>query len=123
MSKTSQNTIPLIRIDCPPDVFDTEGAYIMRRRRVSVARLDALDDMARRRNKSEAEQAEMYQMMVAIIPQWHGVMDPDTGEALPDPEDDPTVFRRLDALEQLPWMSKAMRTAAGNLAGSGRDRM
>lgn len=115
--KTTEN---LVRIDCPHEIFDVDGAYILRLRRVTVARLDSLDELARRRNKTDEEQAEMYRMMADIIPGWEGVLHPDTGDPLPNPDDDPTVFKQLDALEQLPWISRAMRTNPGNPLRSGR---
>lgn len=104
----------LIRIDCPPEIFDVEGAYIMRTRRVPVWVVDALKDA-----KSKEE---VYPLMAMIVPQWVGVVDPMTGELLMQPEDDPTVFGRLDLHEQYTWVARQFQVNPKNgTAQSGQD--
>lgn len=98
--------VKLVRIDCPADIFDVEGAYIMRRKRVPVAMADQLLVI---KNKAEG-----YPIIAALIPQWHGIIDVETGEALEDPENNVNVFDRLDVIEQIPWLFDALKVLPKN---------
>lgn len=92
--------IKLVPIDCPPELFDTNDAYVMRRKRVAVWKLDAI--------KASKDPNEVYKIMSELIPEWYRVLDVDTEELLPDPRTDPSVFSRLDN-EQLVWMVKILQ--------------
>lgn len=88
----------LITIQAPKGVFDVDGAVVYRKKRISVAMLDSL----LRVESSEAG----YQIFARMFPRWDGVIDVDTGGVLPHPEDDPSVFGRIDAIEQLAWFAE-----------------
>lgn len=88
--------VKLVRIDCPPEIFDVDGAYILRRKRVPIYMIDAIKD--------SGSADETYAMMAQLVPRWSGVIDVVTGEKLPHPEDDPTVFSKLDMIEQIKWI-------------------
>lgn len=95
------NNPAVIKIELPEEVFDAPDAVIYRLKRVSVARIDAL--------RSAQTAQEVYKNLAVIYPRWSGVLDSETGEELPSPEADPTVFERLDSLEQLPWLNEQLR--------------
>lgn len=98
--------VAMVTIACPADIFDVEGAYIQRRKRVPVWMVDEL--------KGSKSAAAIYPLMAQIVPRWHGVADPVTGEALPDPQDDPTVFSKLDVFEQFPWLVERLQVNPKN---------
>lgn len=102
-SKTADG-IALIRIDCPPDVFDVDGAYIMRRKRVAVYKMDAM------RNFKPGQEEQMYEIFADLIPQWNGIVDVETGEPLANLEDEPTGLTKLDN-EQLQWLTKMLQAS------------
>lgn len=109
--------IALIRFDCPPDVFDLEPgqeAYVMRRKRVPVWKVDAI--------KVEKNADALYQMMAEVVPEWTGVCDTDTGELLPMPKDDHMVFSRIDLFEQWLWIASLLQVKKKNPTKSGRGR-
>jgi len=99
--------VKLIRIDAPADIFDVPDAYVMRRKRVPVALVDEMAEL-RRLNKADAKD-NLYAIMAQVYPEWQGIVDVVTGEALPNPADDAAVFDRLDVIEQLPWLGQMMR--------------
>lgn len=101
MQKLKGTTPTTIAIPLPADIFDTEGGVIYRAKRISAARIDAL--------RMSSNSVELYENLAVIYPRWEGVTSAETGEPLPNPEDDPTVFNHLDALEQLPWISEQLR--------------
>lgn len=100
MSKSNQPK--LIELKAPENIFDVEGATIMRRKRIPLWRVDAM----RIAESSE----EVYEQMAACFPRWEGIVDVETGEPLPNPEDDPTVFSKLDKMEQMPWLGQQIGT-------------
>ena len=104
----------LVQIDCPPELFDAEDAYVMRRKRVPVYRVNAI--------KSATQDEQLYQDLAGVFPEWHGITDVETGEELPNPEDDPTVFSRLDLFEQLPWFGEMLQVKPKNPKKSIRNR-
>lgn len=106
--------IALVQIDCPPEIFDAPDAYILRRKRCPVAKLDAM--------KTSKTAEELYDHMADLIPQWHNIVDVETGELLPNPEEDPQVFGRIDAFEQLVWLSEKLQVKPSNPNGSGPAR-
>lgn len=106
----SERKQELIAVDAPEEIFDVNGATISRRRRVAI---QAIDDM-----KASKTADELYQKLAELIPAWNGIVDVDTGEALPSPAEDPKVFGRLDT-EQLGWLSgKLLQTPLGDLKKS-----
>lgn len=88
--------VKLVRIDCPPEIFDVDGAHIMRRKRVPVYLVDDI--------KGSQSSEETYALMAQLVPRWNGVIDVVTGEPLANPEDDHSVFSRLDVIEQIKWI-------------------
>lgn len=92
------NKEKLVVIDAPEDIFDVEGATISRRKRIPLWRVDAM----RRAATSE----EVYEHMAAIIPEWQGIVDVETGEPLVNPCEDATVFSHLDSREQMAWLGE-----------------
>lgn len=91
----------LIKIECPPDIFDVEDAYVMRRKRVPVYRVDQI--------RQAVQSEEAYDALAFIFPEWEGIVDVETGEPMPNPSDDPSVFGKLDRLEQLPWFAQQIQ--------------
>lgn len=96
--------MPTTTIPCPPEIFDVEGATIERARRVPVWVLDKIAEI-----RLTGDVNELYDLMATFVPRWHGLIDPVTGDALGNPEDDAKVFARLDVIEQLPWISSTLR--------------
>lgn len=105
------NVVKLIEIPAPADIFDAEDVVIFRRKRITVARVDAV--------RSAQTSEDVYKNLAVIFPKWENVLDAETGEPLPNPEDDYLAFSRLDSIEQLPWFSEQMNPNAGN-RGKGR---
>lgn len=103
-------TVACVIIECPEEPFDVrgegEGVSITRRKRIAIWRIDDL--------KSTREPAEMYRKLADLVPRWSNVRDVETGEPLPDPEGDPTVFTRL-SFDQLTWISQALKMSPGKL--------
>lgn len=95
MPKFQTITVPL-----PVEMFDVDGATAERRRRVSVQRVNDLHAI----RKASGDESDLYAALADIWPRWDGVIDVDTGEPLPNPEDDPGVFRRIDMGDQLGWL-------------------
>lgn len=110
--KTADNA-KLVMFDCPPELFDVDGAYVMRRKRVPVWRVNAIKEVKR--------DEDLYTHLAVLIPCWQGVVDVDTGELLPNPEEDQAVFDRLDVVEQLPWLAEILQRRPGD-PKSGRSR-
>lgn len=98
-----EQRVKLVRFNCPPELFDTTGAYILRRKRVAVWKLDAI-------KASKDASAEVYPMMAELVPQWHGVLDVDTGQPLPHPGVDAAVLSHLDT-PQLTWIVKMLQAS------------
>jgi len=103
-----------VRIDCPPELFDAEDAFVMRRKRVPVYRVNAI--------KSATQDDQLYKDLAVVFPKWQGITDVETGDELPNPEDDPTVFSRLDLFEQLPWFGDMLQVKPTNPKKSTRNR-
>lgn len=106
MNEEKTNSIALVEIPCPPELFETENAYIERRKRIPVWKIDDL--------KLSKSSQEMYTKVAPLIPRWVGVRDCETGELLPNPEEDPTVIGRLD-MEQQQWLGDTLRMLPGKL--------
>lgn len=98
--------VKLVTIPCPAEIFDVEGAYIQRRKRVPVWMVDEM--------KGFSKADDIYPLLARIVPRWHGVTDPETGEALADPQDDPLVFGKLDIFEQFPWLVEQLQVTPKN---------
>lgn len=96
--------VALIRIECPEEVFDVEGAYIMRRKRVPVYVLDSIKAF------KPGQEEEMYALFAKFVPHWDGVVDVETGEQLPDLADEPHGLTKLDN-EQLQWVVKMLQAS------------
>lgn len=111
MNESNRERVKLVRVDCPPEIFDVEGAYILRRKRVAVWKLDAVIAT------KPGQEDQAYKLIAELVPQWHGVVDVDTGENLPNPEDDPSVMSKID-VEQFLWLNEALRILPGKLAKS-----
>ena len=99
--------IKYVTITLPEDVFDVEGATVVRRKRVSVAEVDRLRNLGKTVKDPKDAEEELYEGMAKIWPRWDGVVDVDSGELLPNPETNPFVFARLGITEQLPWFMGA----------------
>jgi hypothetical protein len=97
-----------VRIQLPPEIFDVEDATAEKRKRVPVAWIDEM--------LAASTSDEVYAVLARVFPRWQGVLDVETDEPLPNPEDDPAVFARLDNAEQLPWLGEQMR---GKQQGNG----
>lgn len=113
--KTESKTvdgIALIKVACPPEVFDVNDAYIMRRKRVAIWKLDAIAAF------QPGQEAEMYDIFAELIPEWHNVLDVETGEPLPNLSDEPNGLTRIDT-EQLAWLSQTLRSTPAKLAKGG----
>lgn len=107
------NKIALVTIPCPPDVFDVPDASIKRRKRIAVWRMDEIG-----RCKSTDE---LYPLLKEVIPEWTNVCDAETGEPLPNPKEDHTVFGKLDS-EQQRWLSDVLKVLPGKLKKFTQDR-
>lgn len=103
--------IKYVTIPLPEEIWDVEGATVKRRKRISVARMDDLQDIAQEAQDPEA----LYSNLAELIPSWEGVLDVETGEPLPDPQDDPMVFSRVDITEQFPWLMELLKMTPGKL--------
>lgn len=103
--------IKYVLIPAPEEVFDVEGATITRRKRISVAAIDAMDQIRRTGNDVNA----LYRAMAELIPEWDGILHVDTGEPLPNPKEDPAAFAGLDVTEQLPWLGEVLKMNPGKL--------
>jgi len=90
----------LIPIQAPEHIFDTKNAVIYRVRRVPAYRVDEM--------RTSKNSDDVYRHLANFFPEWDGVIDPETGDALPNPKDDYTVFSRLDVTEQLPWINSQL---------------
>lgn len=111
--------IRFIDIPLPEDVFDVEDAVIIRRKRIPVWRIDELFSI--RESEVPDRTAQLYASAAELIPRWQGVIDCDTGEELANPEDDPSVFSRLDVTEQWPWiMNEGLRYSPNSKKGRRR---
>lgn len=104
MTYKTDSGVALIRIECPPQIFDVEGAHIMRRKRVAIHKLDAIKALR------PGDEGKMYAIFADLIPAWSGVLDVDTGEALPNLTDEPEGLSRLDN-EQLGWLTSILQAS------------
>lgn len=106
MKEVEQNKVKLVRFDCPPELFDTQGAYILRRKRIAVYKLDAIKAI-----KDESE--KVYPLLAELVPQWQGVLDVETGGELANPETNTDVLKHLDT-PQLTWIVKMLSADPGD---------
>lgn len=105
--------VTLIRVDCPSATFDLaegEEVYIKRRKRIAIWRIDEI-------NASKSSE-EMYKKLAILIPEWKGVCDCETGDALANPGEDPSVFGHID-FDQMTWLSEIIKAGPGKLRKSG----
>lgn len=91
----------LIGIEAPGAIFDVSDGLVFRLRRVPVALVDEFAGA----DSGEAACA----VLARIFPRWKQILDVQTGEPLPNPSEDPSVFMRVDAVEQLPWFGEQIR--------------
>lgn len=99
MSKsTDKSHHETIQIPLPEELFDAPDAVVRRRKRVSVALVNKIRQLAR-----GAAGESLWQALADVYPAWEGVCDVDTGEALPNPQEDPLAFIHLDYTEQVAW--------------------
>ncbi|MCL4867746.1 MAG: hypothetical protein KJ063_02160 [Anaerolineae bacterium] len=111
-SRPMSNQNPkLVRIDCPEDIFDVPGAFIMRRKRVAVWKLDSIKAF------KPGQEDDLKSLYAELIPQWHGVLDVDNDEPLANLEDDPDGIFMIDA-EQLTWLTRILQASPNNLPKS-----
>lgn len=83
----------LIKIQLPVELFG-EGARVERKARVPLRDV---------RNLSVNAALESLERLALVYPNWHGVCDVETGEALPNPSDDAVAaFEGLE-MKQLVW--------------------
>lgn len=108
MSKKNDNQ-KLIKIPLPEDVFDVPGASVSRSKRVSHKKVAEIRQLARKPIGDE-----LLGALAQVFPEWIGVINADTGEALSQPCEDQAVFLNLDYAEQLPWFIKAGLAYAPN---------
>lgn len=102
MSDKERNPRQMIGIPLPEDVFDVPSASVSRSKRVSHKKVAEIRQLARK-PVGDA----LLEALADVFPEWHGVVDADNGEILPQPYEDPQVFLRLDYADQLPWFIKA----------------
>ena len=102
---TRDMTSKLIQIPCPVDIFDMEDAYIMRRKRIAIYKLDAIKAF------KPGQEEEMQAVYAELIPAWHNVIDVDTGEILPNLADEPEGLFKLD-MEQIGWLTQMLQASA-----------
>lgn len=103
--------VALIQVPCPEDVFDVDGAYVMRRKRIAVWKLDAISAL------KKGEEDKMCQIYADLIPEWEGVLDVETGEPLANLADNPDGLLSLDS-EQLTWLSQLLRVSPSQLSSA-----
>jgi hypothetical protein len=103
----SEQQVALIKVPCPVEIFDAPDAYVMRRKRVAIWKLDQLDTI------QPGQEEEMYRILADLVPDWK-VYDVETGEPLPPLADDPRGITRID-VEQLAWISRTLRAMPGKL--------
>lgn len=108
------NKQPLIDIPLPEAVFDAPDAVAQRRRRVSVETVHAVRRMAR------VGDPKLYETLADIYPSWAGVLDVESGAALPNPQDDVNAFKRLDYTEQVAWLLEDGLAFSPNRMGKGK---
>lgn len=106
-----KDVVKLVRIDCPAEIFDTEGAYIMRRKRIAIWKLDSI------RAFKPGQEDDMARLYADLVPQWHGIVDPDTGQPLDNLADDPKALFQLDN-EQVGWLTQMLQVMPGKLPKS-----
>ncbi|MBK8990163.1 MAG: hypothetical protein IPM39_29550 [Chloroflexi bacterium] len=102
--------IALLKVPCPEEIFDVTDAYVMRRKRVAIHKLDTIAAF------KPGQEEEMYDVFAELIPHWR-VPDVETGESLPDLADDPAALTRIDT-EQLAWLAKMLRQTPSQLASA-----
>lgn len=103
----------LIKLKCPVEVFDSEEAYVYRRRRVAI---DTIDNLG-----TDKKDDEIRRELALIIPKWEGIVDVETGEPLANPKDDPQVFARID-YDQLTWLRRCLMMSPRHPNVSGPDQ-
>lgn len=106
-----EDGIVLIQVACPEEVFDVGGAFVMRRKRIAVWKLDAIASL------KKGEEEKMCQIYADLIPEWEGVLDVETGEPLPNLADNPAGLLSLDS-EQLTWLSQLLRVSLSQLSSA-----
>lgn len=104
MTYKTDSGVALIRIECPPQIFDVEGAYIMRRKRVAIHKLDAIKRL------KAGQEDEMYGIFADLVPMWSGVLDVEDGSELPNLSDEPSGLSKLDS-EQLGWLTSILQAS------------
>lgn len=100
---------PVRRFKCPPDLFG-DDRFIIRKRYMKIK-------VAREIRSIETED-KLFDKLAEYILAWNlESIDDDgnrTGEALPQPYQNPRVFEELDCLEQLPWIVQALFASPPN---------
>ena len=98
MSEQKKWSFPVRRFECPADIFGP-GKYVVRKR--------YMKEKVARHIRQTADDEEVYAILAEYIVEWN-LDDPDTGEPLPQPYQNPEVFGELDVLEQLPWLLETL---------------
>jgi hypothetical protein len=111
---SKDNGIAFIKVPCPEEIFDTPDAVVVRRKRIAIWKLDSINAF------QPGQEEEMYGLFAELIPEWHGVLDVETGEPLPNLAEDPRALTHLDT-EQLAWLSGILRRTPANLVKNGTD--
>ena len=100
MPDNSEYRGAVVRFECPEAVFDGDGYWVERTKRVKARAIERIADSI----PLEEARRILAQHYVA----WN-LKDPLTGEALAQPWGNPQAFGELDAVEQLPWLARKMR--------------
>jgi hypothetical protein len=109
-----KDAVKVIRVDCPPEVFDVEGAYIMRRKQVAVWKLDTL--------KAAKQNDTVSELLKDLVPDWHGVVDVESGEPLPPLSEQPNGWLQLST-DQVAWILETLQSRWNNLPKSTNGQM
>ncbi len=113
MAKQQAESSNLKRFEAPEHIFGP-GKWVMRRRKIKLKVQEEI------RNWPEDDVDGFFAFLARLIPQWN-LDDCETGEPLPNPEDDPSVFGELDIEEELPWVMGLLNPSpAASTAKSGR---
>lgn len=93
----------LVRVDLPPEIFDVEGAFVMRRKRIPVEKIDQM--------RAAKESAQIYGHMAYFMPKWSGLVDCEGDPIEKQPEENPGIFGTLDVTEQFPYLVELVKSS------------
>jgi hypothetical protein len=86
----------LKQFDAPEDIFGP-GKYVKRLPKLKTKTVDRL------KKWNEKDETGFYQEVARLIPEWN-LDDCETGEPLPQPKDDPSVFTELEVAQEFKWV-------------------